>query len=150
MRIKARVWVEEEGVFICTGVPKADYWWDTGIEGGLRCYHNKRHDNGYLTCTVLPDDPELCTLRTDPHDVEIYEGDIIRAFSGDDFEQYVVHWDDSAAAFVVDGRFGDGNYNTVGWAMDCWEAEWDGWGVVGNIHQNQDILKVKTTKGNEK
>lgn len=69
---------------------------------------------------------------------KIFEGDILKCGSE---TQFVVQWDSDPAGFVfydfVSSRFHDGEIKVRPWGTLC-----DGVEVIGNIHDNPELLEV--------
>ncbi len=73
------------------------------------------------------------TGRKDEKDVEIYEGDIVRCGNGDIDK---VEWGEHDACFNVSGYYSQSDdYPTMAF------IEGGPFEVLGNVHQNPDLLK---------
>jgi hypothetical protein len=66
----------------------------------------------------------------DKNGVEIYEGDVL----GDDGSKGIVAWEDGN--FVL--RIGNSEYDDL-WSVETYE--WKRWQVIGNVHQNPELLQ---------
>lgn len=117
-RFKFRVWDNEFKKYR-TGL---------GINNGLVCTYNDD------TCVL-----EQCTGLKDKNGKLIYEGDIVHS-SLDGGTQKVIYWDDGLASFMAYNRYPDKLYTQrIG---DGYFIEL-GFEVIGNIHENADLLEVK-------
>lgn len=86
-------------------------------------------------------DLEQFTGLHDKVEREIYEGDIIEIDHdlGEKSKTTVVFQD---GGFVVEDDFGEADLLTVGWAIEAWDAAGDTYTVIGNIHENPELLKL--------
>ena len=110
------------------------------------------HDVNYTTSGTLNKDPVLpdtvgqFTGLTDKNGKEIYEGDVIESNS----TRHVVKYMEKGALFagvstsIKDSMTGD--YAEI----PLWQHWIDGWGkeVIGNIHDNPELLKQITNQTN--
>ncbi len=88
---------------------------------------------GFKGTSKIWEDPEHCTGLKDKNGNLIYEGDI-------------VHYGKGVNLFV---RFGEtwGAWNLAkalglyGNSLICFNSAWEALEIIGNIHQNKDLLK---------
>jgi uncharacterized phage protein (TIGR01671 family) len=76
------------------------------------------------------------TGHDDKNKIPIYEGDILNI--DNDGDEYITHVRDEQGTLAVDVIGYEYNYTSLGWIDDWCEKE-----VIGNIHQNPELLKDK-------
>lgn len=86
------------------------------------------------------------TGLSDKNGKEIYEGDLLRITPDTDLldpEVVQVYFKDGG--FIVEYDFTESDLLTatppIGWAIDHWDAGGDKYEVIGNIHENPELLK---------
>ena len=88
-----------------------------------------------IAIEVNPETVGQFPVLTDKRGVEIYEGDIIR-FCDDlpNYSDYIVKYDEERMIWIADGAVGD-------YMEDLWELECEFVRVIGNIHDNPEMLE---------
>ena len=87
-------------------------------------------------CKVDPETVGQYTGLTDKNGVRIFEGDILHCVSKLDNAKMVVIFECGEYRMVLAEKFKDYIFNCGFYAITCFEKE-----VIGNIHDNPDILK---------
>lgn len=82
---------------------------------------------------VLPDSVGQWTGLVDRNGKEIFEGDIISRENTYE-NNCVVKWDDESCGFTLNYIYFDESYNM--------NEFWDDFEVIGNIHDNPELLEV--------
>ena len=87
---------------------------------------------------VIPETVGQCTGLKDKNGKLIYEDDIL-IFTNDDGEKtpYEVQWSEKYAGYVIAMR--NGAVDT----MDGWDEYYQYFEIIGNIHDNPELLEVK-------
>ena len=127
--------------YICKGKRKDNNEWVEGDlmqwnDGTIRiCVENGNDEK--ITITVIPETVGQCTGLTDKNDKLIFEGDILR-FVNDDGEtsNYEVYWSNDEAGWCIKK---EDAFDTMG----CWDESRESFEVVGNIHDNPELLEVE-------
>ena len=133
--------------FICRGKRKDNDEW---VEGYYVCLNENCHRIyiGYAEkdcgdyypeyCEVIPETVGQCTGLKDKNGKLIFEGDIL-LFINDDGEKtpYKVFWSEEYAGYIIVTN--DRAVDT----MDCWDKYRKNFEVIGNIHDNPELLEVK-------
>lgn len=70
----------------------------------------------------------------DKNGVEIYEGDVLQFFVGDDEFKAKVEWNDQEAGFIA-------FYKLSGFTPEDMGYQKDSYVVIGNIYENPELLK---------
>lgn len=114
------------GIFQGTGDFSIIYGWQTVDE----------HVGSKLAkFTVYSDTIGQYTGLTDRNDVKIFEGDIVSGYFNHVKVQGIIMYGSDAAFYIHrDGLFGIGLNNAAGWLE-----------IIGNIHDNPEILKKEST-----
>lgn len=76
----------------------------------------------------------------DKNGKEIYEGDIVRISQCDGYDITDSEVKFSQGGFIVEADFGDYDQTTIGWAIEQLQGDYDNIEVIGNIHQNPELL----------
>lgn len=91
-------------------------------------------------------DPETVgqyTGLTDKNGTKIFEGDILHIVSYTcdyDYKTSVAAKYGYVSGLYVDGDFDGGDFNEIGFAFDYWSEEDAEVEVIGNIHDNPELL----------
>ncbi len=92
---------------------------------------------------VNPETVGQFTGLTDKNGTKIFEGDILKVIycEGTDWEEsYKTKVTYNNGAFVVDMRGCDYDCTAIGWAIDEWSENDTECEVIGNIHDNPELL----------
>lgn len=131
--------------YICRGKRKDNGEW---IEGYLYITHNNEYEIGKydeeinierMTYIVIPETVIQCTGMKDKNGRLIFEGDLLR-FTNSDNEQsiYKVFYDDVYAGYRIQ-EMGLGGLDE----MSNWEDSREYFEVIGNIHDNPELLEAE-------
>ncbi|MEI7474721.1 MAG: YopX family protein [bacterium] len=109
------------------------------------------YDGGYTALTYPTNEffkVEFCTELKDKNSKLIYEGDMFKPDYDNEEESCIVIWDDETASFKVrcDGHFEQWNglyETTVEWSENIELADYLGEEIIGNIHENPELLEIK-------
>ena len=119
--------------------------WDKTDNKMIYPDEKSNHDTMWTVNAWCDSENELAIIEqfTGLHDKngkEIYEGDIVRISQceGDDVTNSEVKF--SQGGFIVEADFGDYDQTTIGWAIEQLQGDYDNIEVIGNIHQNPDLL----------
>ena len=94
---------------------------------------------------VNPETVGQYTGLTDKNGKRIFEGDILHIVSYTcdyDFKTSVGAKYGYTSGLYVDGDFDGGDFNEIGFAFDYWSNEDAEVEVIGNIHDNPELLEV--------
>ena len=115
------------------------------VVGYCVCLNGNRH-RIYTGCgnyypgyfEVIPETVGQCTGLKDKNGKLIFEGDILM-FTSDDGEKtpYKVKWSTSLAQYII--SMGDRIFDT----MDYWDKWIEYYEIIGNTHDNPELLEVK-------
>ena len=124
-RLKIRVWDKHE----------KSYWWQSTIEQNIHWLMNPEE---YKDANYPPDCVEIeqCLGLKDKNGKLIYENDIVRCGNNGQFV-YKVGFNKRFASFVLI-RKEDAFNHYFGEAVEAEDVE-----VIGNIHENEDLLENK-------
>ena len=111
-------------------------------------FRGKRKDNGeWIYCNkafefeVVPETVGQYTGITDDNGKKIFEGDILNVINPDDDDyDYItkVYFECNTLCVDVEGQ--DYDYTSIGFAVEIWDDECDRVEVIGNIHDNPELL----------
>ena len=90
---------------------------------------------------VTPETVGQYTGLTDKNDKKIFEGDILKVKSYDYDYEYLTKVFYNSNTFCVDVYGQDYDYTSIGFAYDIWDDENCEIEVIGNIHDNPELLK---------
>ena len=98
---------------------------------------------------VIPDTVCQFTGLKDHKGREIYEGDIVKVVSYGEESFHVVKYmvDEDYPAFDLDPVLGDGECNSLSYCLNDLDTRIT---VIGNIHDNPELLRLTKTGGFEK
>ena len=99
-----------------------------GINNGLVCTYND------ATCIL-----EQCTGIKDQNGKLIYEGDIVELDDGTEINNAVIEWEEQSGQWVICTT--DTTYTGTIYTFD--NLYGNDLTVIGNIHENKDLLEVK-------
>lgn len=121
-RLKIRVWDKHD----------QSYWFQSTIEQNIHWLMNPEE---YKDANYPPDcvDIEQCVGLKDKNSKLIYENDFIQAENGN---VYLIEWCQEKLGFVARTNSPD----DVLESLDISSCEWE---VIGNIHENEDLLENK-------
>lgn len=103
--------------------------------------HELLHGNMFA---VIPETVGQYTCRKDDEGKKIFEGDILRVIFDDadyDYTTTIESEQGKTSTLFVDGKFGDADYAPIEWAIEWWDNESAYYEVIGNIHDNPELLK---------
>lgn len=113
------------------------------VENKLLATVGGRHSRATIRDKLIP-------YEVDPETVGQYTGKVVKTgkvFDGDIGKSidgiFLVCWDDEKAAFVM--RFNEYPYETL-----YLEEMWDDAEIIGNIHDNPELLEVRDGKAGKK
>lgn len=90
-------------------------------------------------------DPETVgqyTGITDDNGKKIFEGDILGVTNDDPDYDYITKVYLDCDTLCVDVQGQDYDYTSIGFAIEIWDDECDQVEIIGNIHDNPELLKV--------
>ena len=92
---------------------------------------------------VIPETVGQYTGITDDNGKKIFEGDILGVTNDDPDYDYItkVYLDCDTLCVDVEGQ--DYDYTSIGFAVDIWDNEYDRVEIIGNIHDNSELLEVE-------
>ena len=108
-----------------------------------------KYDTGFFPVEVIPETVGQYTGLKDQNGKRIFEGDILHVVSPEyeyDFNTSVGARGGYTSGFYVDGAFGDGDFNEIGFAFDYWEEEDAEVEIIGNVHDNPRLLEVENAE----
>ena len=92
---------------------------------------------------VIPETVGQYTGITDDNEKKIFEGDILNVINPDyDDYDYItkVYFECNTLCVDVGGQ--DYDYTSIGFAVEIWDDKRDRVEVIGNIHDNPELLEV--------
>ena len=123
---------------------------DKWIEGDLLQYlgdgkvHIVQHYKGAGGQEVIPETVGQYTGLTDDNGKKIFEGDILGVTNDDPDYDYITKVSFECNTLCVDVEGQDYDYTSIGFAADIWDCECDRIEVIGNIHDNPELLRSDT------
>ena len=89
---------------------------------------------------VIPETVGQYTGLEDKNGKKIFEGDILEFLNDDgDKTLYIVEWDMSFAGWIIRTTEIDCGLDS----MECWDEYKEHYEVIGNIHDNGELLEAK-------
>lgn len=92
--------------------------------------------------TVDPKTVGQYTGLTDDNEKKIFEGDILNVINPDD-DDYITKVYFKCNTLCVDVEGQDYDYTSIGFATEIWDDECDRVEIIGNIHDNPELLEVQ-------
>lgn len=104
-------------------------------------FYDKYFDSERFTYDVIPETVGQYTGITDDNGKKIFEGDILGVTNDDPDYDYItkVYFECNTLCVDVEGQ--DYDYTSIGFAVEIWDNECDRVEVIGNIHDNPELLK---------
>lgn len=90
---------------------------------------------------VIPNTIGQYTGITDDNGKKIFEGDILGVTNDDPDYDYItkVYFECNTLCVDVEGQ--DYDYTSISFAVDIWDCECDEIEIIGNIHDNPELLE---------
>ena len=112
------------------------------ISTSAQCSTNYCVNNGRVSMIeVIPETVGQYTGLTDKNDKKIFEGDILKVKSYDYEYEYLTKVFHNSHTLCVDVYGQDYDYTSIGFADDIWDDEDCEIEVIGNIHDNPELLE---------
>lgn len=106
--------------------------------------NGKRHfifQNKAFEFEVVPETVGQYTGIIDDNEKKIFEGDILNVINPDDDDyDYITKVYSECNTLCVDVEGQDYDYTSIGFAVEIWDDECDRVEVIGNIHDNPELL----------
>lgn len=113
-----------------------------GFTGEENTYIVPNYASALYSIEVDPETVGQYTGITDDNGKKIFEGDILNVINPDDDDyDYItkVYFECNTLCVDVEGQ--DYDYTSIGFAVEIWDNECDRVEVIGNIHDNPELLK---------
>lgn len=113
-----------------------------GFTGEENTYIVPNYASALYSIEVDPETVGQYTGITDDNGKKIFEGDILNVINPDDDDyDYItkVYFECNTLCVDVEGQ--DYDYTSIGFAVEIWDNECDRVEVIGNIHDNPELLE---------